>query len=107
MLEYSSQCWDHQLIRVLKQQKPQEKKYYKPVINTKSMKVIDLSKLPDWLLSNSDDEDFHGFPISMIEREEPSFESLDCKLSNKFFELFGDDNNEEYEDFEGFDIEDV
>ena len=24
-----------------------------------------------------------------------------------FFELFGDDNNEEYEDFEGFDIEDV
>ena len=42
-----------------------------------------------------------------MEGKEPSFKSLDCKLSNKFFELFGDDNNEEYEDFEGFDIEDV
>ena len=42
-----------------------------------------------------------------LEGEEPSFESLDCKLSNVFFELFGDDNIEEYEDFEGFDIEDV
>ena len=42
-----------------------------------------------------------------VEGEEPSFESLDCKLSNEFFELFGDDNDEEYEDFEGFDIEDV
>ena len=42
-----------------------------------------------------------------IEGEEPSFESLDCKLSNKFSEIFGDDDNEEYEDFEGFDIEDV
>ena len=71
------------------------------------MIVIDVSKLPEWLFSDSDDEDFHGFPISMIEGEEPSFESLDCKLSYKFFELFGDDNNEEYEDFEGFDIEDV
>ena len=39
--------------------------------------------------------------------KEPSFESHDCKLSNEFFELFGDDNDEEYEDFEGFDIEDV
>ena len=42
-----------------------------------------------------------------VEEEEPSFESLDCKLSYEFFELFGDDNNEEYENFEGFDIEDV
>ena len=42
-----------------------------------------------------------------VEGEEPSFESLDCKLSNEFVELFGDDNDEEYEDFEGFDIEDV
>ena len=42
-----------------------------------------------------------------VEGEEPSFESLDCKLSNRFFELFGDDNDEEYEDFEGFDIENV
>ena len=42
-----------------------------------------------------------------VEWEEPSFESHDCKLSNGFFELFGDDNNEEYEEFEGFDIEDV
>ena len=42
-----------------------------------------------------------------VEGEEPSFESLDCELSNGFFELFGDDNNEEYEDFEGFEIEDV
>ena len=42
-----------------------------------------------------------------VEGEEPSLESLDCKLSNKFFELFGDDNNEEYGNFEGFDIEDV
>ena len=42
-----------------------------------------------------------------VEREEPSLESLDCKLSNEFFELFGDDNNEEYGNFEGFDIEDV
>ena len=42
-----------------------------------------------------------------LKREEPSFENLDCKLSNKFFELFGDDNDEEYEDFEGFDIKDV
>ena len=57
---------------VLKQQKPQKKKYYQPV-----------------------------------EGGEPSFESLDCKLSNEFFELFGDDDIEEYEDFEGFDIEDV
>ena len=39
--------------------------------------------------------------------KEPSFESLDCKLSNKFSELFGDDDNEEYENFEGFNIEDV
>ena len=39
-----------------------------------------------------------------VEGEEPSFESIHCKLSYKFFELFGDDNNE---DFEGFDIEDV
>ena len=39
-----------------------------------------------------------------VEGEEPSFES---KLSYRFFELFGDDNNEEYENFEGFDIEDV
>ena len=38
---------------------------------------------------------------------EPSFESIHCKLSYKFFELFGYDNNEEYEIFEGFDIEDV
>ena len=60
------------LTRILKQQKAQQKKYYKPV-----------------------------------EGEEPSFESLDRKLSNKFFELFGDNNNEEYEDSEGFDIEDV
>ena len=59
------------------------------------------------MLSGSDDEDFHGFPLSMVEGEEPSFESLDCKLSNEFVELFGDDNNEEYENFEGFDIEDV
>ena len=29
-----------------------------------------------------------------VEEKEPSFESFDCKLSNKFFELFGDDNNE-------------
>ena len=42
-----------------------------------------------------------------VEGEEPSFESLDCRLSNKFSELFGDDNYEEYEDFKGFDIEDV
>ena len=42
-----------------------------------------------------------------MEGEEPSFESIDCKLCNKFLKLFGDDNNEEYEDFEGFDIEDV
>ena len=42
-----------------------------------------------------------------VKGEEPSFESLDCKLSNDFFELFGDDDNEEYKDFEGFDIEDV
>ena len=42
-----------------------------------------------------------------VEGEEPSLESLDCKLSNDFFELFGDDNNEEYGNFEGFDIEDV
>ena len=42
-----------------------------------------------------------------VEREECSFESRDCKLLKEFFELFGDDNNEEYEDFEGFDIEDV
>ena len=42
-----------------------------------------------------------------LKGEEPIFESLDYKLSNEFFELFGDDNNEEYEDFEGFDIEDV
>ena len=39
-----------------------------------------------------------------VEGEEPSFESLDCKLSNEFFELFGDDDNEKYEDFEGSDI---
>ena len=41
--------------------------------------------------------------------KEPSYKSLDYmyKLSNKFIELFGNDNNEEYEDFEGFDIEDV
>ena len=43
----------------------------------------------------------------LVEWEEPSFESLDCKLSNEFVELFGDDIDEEYEDFEGFDIEDV
>ena len=72
MLGYPSQCQDHQVTRVLKQQKPQQKKCYQPV-----------------------------------EGEEPSFESIDCKLSNEFFELFGDDNIEEYEDFEGFDIEDV
>ena len=42
-----------------------------------------------------------------VEGEEPTFENLDCKLSNKFSELFGDDNNEEYKDFEGFNIEDV
>ena len=42
-----------------------------------------------------------------VEGEEPSFESHDCKLFNEFVELFGDDNDEEYEDFEGFDIEDV
>ena len=65
-------CLDNQLTKVLKQQKPQQKKYYQPV-----------------------------------EGEETSFESLDCNLSNKFFELFGDDDNEENEDFEGFDIEDV
>ena len=65
-------CLDHQLSRILKQQKTQQKKYYQPV-----------------------------------EGEEPSFESFDCKLSNKFSELFGDDNNEEYEDFERFDIKDV
>ena len=59
-------------MRVLKQQKPQQKKYYQS-----------------------------------LESEEPSFQSLDCNLSNEFFELFGDDNIEEYEDFEGFDIEDV
>ena len=34
-----------------------------------------------------------------VEGEEPSFESLDCKLSNEFFELFGDVNNEEYKNF--------
>ena len=56
----------------MKQQKPEEKKYYQSV-----------------------------------DGEDPSFESLDYKLSNKFFELFGDDNIEEYEDFEGFDIEDM
>ena len=39
-----------------------------------------------------------------VEGEEPSFDSIHCKLSYKFFELFGDDDNEEYEDFEGFDI---
>ena len=39
--------------------------------------------------------------------EEPSFKILDYKLSNKLIELFGDDNNKEYKDFEGFDIEDV
>ena len=65
-------CLDHQVTRILKQQKTQQMKYYQPV-----------------------------------EGEEPSFESLDCKLSNEYFELFGNDNNEEYEDFEGFDIEDV
>ena len=43
----------------------------------------------------------------LVEGEESSFGSIDCKLSNEFFELFGDDNIEEYEDFEGFDIEDV
>ena len=42
-----------------------------------------------------------------IEGEEPSFESLDSEFSNDFFELFGDDNNEKYENFEGFDIEDM
>ena len=42
-----------------------------------------------------------------VEGVEPSFDSIHCKLSYKFFEIFGDDNNEEYEDFEGFDIEDV
>ena len=41
-----------------------------------------------------------------VEGKEHSFESLDSELSNDFFELFGDDN-EEYENFEGFDIEDV
>ena len=61
-------------MRVLKKQKQQQKKYYKP-LNLKG--------------------------------KEASFESLDYKLSNELFELFGDDNNEEYEDFEGFDIEDV
>ena len=35
-----------------------------------------------------------------VKGEEPSFL---CK----FFELFGDDNVKEFEDFEGFDIEDV
>ena len=59
-------------MNILKQQKPQQKKYYQ-----------------------------------FIKGEEPSFESLDYKLSNEFFELFGDDNIEQYEDFEGFDIEDV
>ena len=73
MLGYPSQYQDHQVItKVLKQQKPEEKKYYQSV-----------------------------------DGEDPSFESLDYKLSNKFFELFGDDNIEEYEDFEGFDIEDM
>ena len=42
-----------------------------------------------------------------VEGKEPSFESLDCKLSNKFSELFGDGNIKQYEHFEGFDIEDV
>ena len=65
-------CLDYKLTRVLKQQKPRQKKY-----------------------------------CQHVEWEEPSFESLDCKLSNEFVELFGDDNNEEYENFEGFDIEDV
>ena len=59
-------------MRVLKQQKSEQKKYYQPV-----------------------------------EGEEPSFVSLDYKLSNEFFTQFGDDNIEEYEDFEGFNIEDV
>ena len=45
--------------------------------------------------------------LQSVEGDKPSFESLDCKLSKEFFQFFGDDNNEEYKDFEGFDIEDV
>ena len=67
----------------------------------------DLVSLPEWLQSDSDDEqDFYGFPLSMVLNGEPSDQTIQYTLSDSWYEHFGDSDSEE-EEFEGFTLSDL
>ena len=72
MLGYPSQCQDHQVTRVLKQQKPQQKKCYQPVEGEEpSFENIDCKLSKDFFeLFGGDNieeyKDFEGFDIEDV-----------------------------------------
>ena len=73
----------------------------------RSPSVYDQASLSEWLQSDSDDDqDFYGFPLSIVQNGEPSEQTIQCTLSDSWCEYFGDSDSEE-EDFEGFALSDL
>ena len=72
-----------------------------------SPSVYDQASFPEWLQSDSDDDqDFYGFPLSMVQNGEPSDQTIQYTLSDSWYEYFGDSESEE-EEFEGFALSDL
>ena len=73
----------------------------------RSPSVYDQASLPEWLQSDSDDDqDFYGFPLSMVQNGEPSDQTIQYTLSDSWYEHFGDSDSGE-EEFEGFALSDL
>ena len=67
------------------------------------------AELPQWLVSDDDSEDdnFYGFSLEMIERESRYFD-IEYSLDTRWYDLFGDDSDmDDTDTFEGFSISDV
>ena len=72
-----------------------------------SLSVYDQASLPEWLQSDlDDDQDFYGFPLSMVQNGEPSDQTIQYTLSDSWYEHFGDSDSRE-EEFEGFALSDL
>lgn len=79
----------------------------RPTTPSSGSSLLDQTLLPEWLLSDSeDDEDFYGFPLSLVLNGEPSDQSIQYTLSKSWSEVFGVSSSGE-DEFEGFSLSDL
>ena len=68
--------------------------------------MYDISMLPDWLQSSDDEEEeFYGFALD--ENNPGDDPTVSGKLSNKWYQIFGDHESKLENSFEGFQIDEV